>query len=126
VEAVSDTGRPDGVLSSTSPTRWWSVAGSGAVVTSRRRAPPYVNFFSFFVLFVVCLNSGTRQRTFNTVSKGAPSVSSRRPWRATKILNRAFLGRRTAKGFYRAKNCHVPFVVCLDRKHTAKALPCFF
>jgi hypothetical protein len=45
-----------------------------AVVGSRRQAPPCVDFFLFFFLFVVRLNSGAWQRRFNTISKGAPSV----------------------------------------------------
>jgi hypothetical protein len=34
--------------------------------------------------------------------------------------------RRTVKRLYRAKSYRVPFVVRLDKKRTAKALPCVF
>jgi hypothetical protein len=40
------------------------------VVASRRRAPPCVDLFIFFVLFTVCLNYSARQRPFEVVSTG--------------------------------------------------------
>jgi hypothetical protein len=59
-------------------------------------------FFLFFGLFVVRLNSGAQQSTFNAISRGCHQLllfAVRRPWRMTKILNLCILlGRRMAKG----------------------------
>jgi hypothetical protein len=55
---------------------WWPVGGSDAVVASRRRAPTFVVFFSFFVLFAVRLNSGARQTMLHAV--WTPSKLGRR------------------------------------------------
>jgi hypothetical protein len=59
--------RPGGVLGSLSPARWWTVAGSGTVVASRRRSLPCVDFF---VPFAMRLNSGARERMLDILSRG--------------------------------------------------------
>jgi hypothetical protein len=83
------------------------------------------SLYCFFLFLFVCRASQHRHTTegvgrclpgmLDTVWKGPPFVFFvvRRPWRTTKILNRAFRGRHTTNRLYRAKHCRVPFVVRL-------------
>jgi hypothetical protein len=88
----------------------------GAVVAGQRRARTYNDFFLFFVLFVVRLNSGAWQRMFDIISRGCRQLLLfvvHRPWRTTKILNRAFFRKVHGKGTLPCKKrscvlCRVP------------------
>jgi hypothetical protein len=99
--------RPSGVLGSASPAWWWPASGGPG---------PIMIFFFFFVLFVVRLNSGAWQRMFDIISRGCRQLLSfvvHRPWRTTKILNRAFFRKVHGKGTLPCKKrscvlCRVP------------------
>jgi hypothetical protein len=106
-----------------------SGGGSGVVVPRRWWAMPMV----FFVCLSCVPQRSARQRHKTwTPCRLAPSPSVTFCLSCV-IINaqqRFFTvrsgGRRTAMGLYRAKRCRVPFAVRLDKKRTAKPLPCVF
>jgi hypothetical protein len=91
-------------------------------------------FFSFFVLFVVLLNSGARQTMLHavwTLSKLGRSLLAFL-CRASHITHGKELCRALPfpkahdKGLCRVKMHRAPFAVRLGKMRTAKAVPCVF